>query len=179
MTYQEFKEQILSRLHDFYGADAEINVGKVQKANGVEYEGICVTEKENRVQTAPILSLEYLYNYFQKMDATIEDCVGRIVDSGKKKACTDAQIFTQFLDWEFVKDTVYPVLCSTKDNEEMLKDLVHIPVMDLSAYYEVRIITESGGYATCKVTYAILECYGISEETLQKGGTAGRSCLLL
>ena len=52
-------------------------------------------------------------------------------------------------DWETVKERIYPILLSTKENEEMLEELAAVPMLDLSVAYVIRIgVTDCASFTS-------------------------------
>lgn len=70
-------------------------------------------------------------------------------------------------DWERVKESIYPILLSTGENQEILERVVSTPMLDLSVMYIYR--GKIGRRcAAVKINLQMLETYGISREELHR-----------
>ena len=132
MSYEEFKRQILTELRKRYGEDAIITVEALPKKNSEHPEGICVRKKGSAGRAVPAIYLEGLYWDCQRgmeMETSMKAVYERIEDMGHLKKM--GELAERITDWEYVREHVYPVLLSTKENEKILKSLilkVKIPV---------------------------------------------------
>lgn len=95
------------------------------------------------------------------------------------------QFAERVLEWEKVKDNIYPILLSTKENQEMLENLVFTPMLDLSVVYIVRGKLQGERTGSVKISKGIFKHYGISigrlheqaMENLEKDGYRFRDML--
>ena len=170
MSYEEFKEALVAELEEFYGGDARIIVKDVLKNNDVHLEGISIihdpTEKIN-----PVIYLNDIYERYIADDLTMDAVVGRVVDLWEQHRHVDDldQVEDILTDWENAREHVFPMLIQTSANEDVLNTLVSKPFLDLSIVYAIHLNTQSiGGLATVKISPAILDRYGISEDELHE-----------
>lgn len=165
MTYEEYKDGLLKGLQDFYGKDMEVDICRVRHNNKQYYDGVRIMPKEagHCVTVVPIISIEGFYESCINGSMKMEDCIEEIRGELEKHEATDEvlQFAGSLLDWESVKGHIYPILISTKENEEMLEELVSVPMLDLSVAYVIRMGEAEGLNGCIKVKRRMLEQYGI------------------
>lgn len=170
MEFEEFKKQIIEGLRDIYGDDTEIETGVAFRNNGSKYNGISIRVKNAEYRTVPVIDLDRLHRLFENGMMKIEDCVWDIFhDSTNLSGREGVEEFAENIsDWECVKDDIYPILLSTKENQELLKNLVTTPMLDLSVVYAIRGEHSEEGIMSVKITTKLLEYYGMNVEQLHK-----------
>lgn len=170
MTYEEFKEELLKRLQDFYGKDMEVDIYRMNRNNRQSYDGVKIMPKEteHRVTVAPVISIEGFFESYDSGSMKMEECVEEICREREKHETTEAflRLADRLSDWETVKGYIYPILLSTKENEEMLEELVSVPMLDLSVAYVIRLGAGEGQKGCIKVKKRMLEQYGIEAAQL-------------
>ena len=168
MEFEEFKGKITEGLQKIYGDNAELDTGVIIKNNGSKYNGIRIELKDLECRTDPIIELDSIYAAFENGKRSLEDCVRDIYR--KRAAFRNPEEIEQFaeraMEWELVRNKIYPVLLSTEDNQEILKDLVSTSMLDLSVIYIVRGQLSARCATSIKITHGLLKYYGISTEKL-------------
>ena len=170
MEFEEFKKQIIEGLRDIYGDDTEIETGVAFRNNGSKYNGISIRVKNAEYRTVPVIDLDRLHRLFENGMMKVEDCVWDIFhDSTNLSGREGVEEFAENIsDWECVKDDIYPILLSTEENQELLKNLVTTPMLDLSVAYAIRWEHSEEGTMSVKITTKLLEYYGMSVEQLHR-----------
>lgn len=174
MNYNEYKNEVLIRLKDYYGEDADIEVSEVQKNNGKKKDGLHIRfSAEERI--TPVIYLDEMYSEYMEGKLDIEDSVGTIVDTRKKYEFDESiysskQLMQNILDWENVKKKVYPILLSAEMNKVMKKTYVSKDYLDLSIFYIIKVdnLCNGEGMASIKITYDLLKRYGVALEILHE-----------
>lgn len=165
MKYEEFKTNLIEELKDFYGADATVELTTATKNNGIKLDGIIIRLGEANV--SPIIYLQQYYEEFMENEnIRIDEIVGRIVELRERHELQDADgVIGKITDWAYVREHIYPMIVSAEDNEEMLRELVSKPFLDLAVIMYIRLddILQIGGEATVKVTKEILSSLKVSE----------------
>ena len=167
MSYEEFKTCLLEELNSLYGEAAVIIIENTYRNNSQHLEGICIKQKGMDSHVGFIVYLDGLYSLYQG-GMTLEECVKTIYEEERGFEYTgEMKVLTgSFSDWSFVKRHVYPVLLSTKENQEMLKNLVSTPMLDLSIVYMIQIYLQGGVVFRKYIDYGQLSAYRISREGL-------------
>lgn len=169
MSYEEFKENLLTELRSFYGNSAVITVEKIWKNNSSHLEGIQIRRTDRISNAAPVICLDSLYREYQR-GIELEEYVKIISDKVENfKYPKVVEEFTKKLkDWKFAQKHVYPVLLSVKENEELLENLVFTPILDLAVTYVFRIKCDEGMNTCMRLDYKQMENYGIDKEELHR-----------
>lgn len=165
MDYQKFISCLLAELQDLYGKDAQITTRKMLKNNRQYYIGLQILRKAGR-DTIPVINLDEIYGEYSRGDMDFEDCIKKISRLREEYVCPEdiMQFADSLLYWEKVRKKVYPILLSTKENQQLLEELVSVPLLDLSVAYIIR--GEEG--KSVKINKAILKSYGIDSQELHR-----------
>lgn len=166
MKYEEFKAEILAGLRKICGDHAVIRIERILKNNGKHYDGIQIGQRSNLCAT---VSLEWFYEVYCDGAMSIEGCIlsiYKISEEGRNKRDV-LELVSKAMDWEQIKGKIYPILLSTKLNQEMLEKVVSKPMMDLSVAYIAREAMD-GQYVSIKINRAMLQSYSISAEELHE-----------
>lgn len=168
MDYKEFREILLEELRRFYGDSAEVETTNVPKNNGGHYDGIQVKVKGDSSRVAPVLSIEGFYNRFTKNGMDMEDCVQAVSRIFTNNSVPEGveQVADKIKSWDYVKENVFPILLSTKDNRELLQKLASTQMLDLSVAYIIRVQMADDCMCNTKVNKNMLEGYGITTEQI-------------
>lgn len=170
MDYNGFKEEVLKRLKEQHGdVMEEIEVTRVKKNNGVEYEGVIFRPNEaGGTVIAPVLHLDTAYEAYIEGDADEATCAEVLWEEYEQnKASRGLQQFAgDICRWDFAKRNVYPFLLSAEGNRELLSGLVSVPVLDLAVIFIIHGIVSGAGWVSVKLTDAMLEGYGVTRQEL-------------
>lgn len=168
MVYEKFKMVIKEELQKFYQESAKVEICEIQKNNGRSYDGIRITMGTDSHKPIPIIDLSDLYADYTKGKKDVGVCVKEIVEERERYNCPEGleEFARKIVDWEFVKENVYPILISTKENEQILKHLVSMRFLDLSICYIIRNNLEEECGSSAKITTTMLECYGVNKDQL-------------
>lgn len=171
LSYEDFKTSLLKGLQDFYGKDAEIGLEKLQRNNGKTEDGLWIRSNgpEAGDSAVPLFSLQKLYEDYKEKNLCIEDCI-KFVYRKEKDTGTAAivKLADRIREWPFVRDRVYPILLSTKENEKLLEDLISTPLLDLSIAYIIRMGNTKTAFYSVKVSRSLFDQYGVSQEELHR-----------
>lgn len=169
MEYKTFKEAVLTGLKETSGGDTEIRTEKILKNNGKHYDGVRIIKDGAEVFPCPVLPLQWFYGAYCDGDMSIAGCTRMIQEISEEYRNMGgiAEMVQRITDWEQVKESIYPILLSTEENQEMLEKLVSTPMLDLSVVYIYRGEIGRRG-AAVKINPQMLEAYGISREELHR-----------
>lgn len=99
-------------------------------------------------------------------DSVIEDIVDVAELHNVPLSSSIVDIVADLSRWEFCKGRVFPVLISTKRNQEMLISLISKELLDLSIIYVVRLDSVDESIGTVKVSCDLMKTWGVSLEEL-------------
>lgn len=171
LTYKKFKDEIISRLKDYYGDSAEIDVIKILKNNSKKMEAVNIAFEGIVNQTIPLIYLENYYDSYKLGELTIEQSVDKIVTirgNVTEEDPVSADMNQLMSSWDRIKEIVFPQVINTEDNQELLKDLVSYEFLDLSVIFVVYSSIYDDGLGCIKITKELFNHYGITIDELKE-----------
>ena len=169
MEYEKFKENLCEGIKNFYGDEVEIVFEQVLKNNGQYYDGIRIAYKDSG-KIVPVIYIDEIYDKFLNGELSMKKCVLKVCKLREDSECTEELLAfaEQLVQWDAIKDKVYPVLISLEQNRELLQSLVYTQMLDLAVTYVVRVKLPDIGLGTVKICKTLLKEYGIDEGQLHE-----------
>lgn len=170
MKYQEFVDYILQELRNFYGDDAVVSVSTIVCNNNENRDALHIRFTADNGVICPSIYLDALYEDYTGGQQNLDYYVDAVIQMRKDYEPDNIikESVKKLLDWNSMKDVVYPVLVSQEENEKFLTHYVHTLFLDLAVIYEVRVSDDENGVASSKVTHSMLNAYGISKEVMHQ-----------
>lgn len=126
MDYEEFVKQLIEELELNMEEDVEIQRRKVTKNNGVEKDGITIKYPNSSV--APTV---YAEDFYEKLDRfTVEEIARDLADNLERNRSSMPEV--PELTKEQAMKNLYCTVVNTAENKEMLKNVPHEILEDLS-----------------------------------------------
>lgn len=168
MKYKEFVDYILRELRDFYGKDAEVSVNTVVCNNNGYRDALHIRYVGDTGVICPSIYLDTLYESCIEEEHKLDYYVDTVIQMRKDYEPDNIikESVRKLLDWNSIKEVVYPILVSQEENDQFLANYVHTPFLDLAVVYEVRVSEDENGIASSMVSYSMLNVYGISRAEL-------------
>lgn len=169
VKYEEFKKEVLAELVEICGSNAKIRIERILKNNGNHYDGIQIGMDGISGGACPVVPLEWFYEVYCDGSMSVEGCIRTIYklwETGRDEKEV-LELAGKVMDWEQVKRSIYPILLSTKENQEMLSEMVSSQMLDLSVGYIVRAKIDCW-CVSIKINYKMLGSYGVSAEQLHR-----------
>lgn len=169
LRYEEFKKEVLEGLMEMCGSNAQIRIERILKNNGKHYDGIQIRVNGINGCVCPIVPLEWFYEVYCDGGMNVAGCVHtihKISEAGRNEKEV-LELVGRVMNWEQVKRNIYPILLSTKENQEMFREIVSNSMLDLSVGYIVRAEMDSR-CVSIKINYRMLESYGVSVGQLHR-----------
>lgn len=166
MDFNEFQNQILQEAKDrMWGVQVEIR--PVEKLQGESYTGLSIQPNDSPM--AATLNLDTVYSQmvdqgksFQEVaDDLISHAADIIVDMPK----IDVNDITNY---DQMKNTLVVQVIPTDRNAEMLADIPHKNIEDMSLVYRMQIDQNENGTSSVLITNAMLENYGVTVDQLHQ-----------
>ncbi|MGE9908232.1 DUF5688 family protein [Lachnospiraceae bacterium SGI.231] len=166
MDFNEFQNQILQEAKDrMWGVQVEIR--PVEKLQGESYTGLSILPNDSPM--AATLNLDAVYNQmvdqgksFQEVaDDLISHAADIIVDMPK----IDVNDITNY---DQMKNTLVVQVIPTDRNADMLEDIPHKNIEDMSLVYRMQIDQNENGTSSVLITNAMLKNYGVTVEQLHQ-----------
>ena len=159
MTFTEFKNEIMEKLTDYYGDDAEISIKEVFKTNDICHTAVAVKLCDESSIVAPMVYIDQMYENMENGLIDMDDVIENIISTVENVKPVYSLELDKLADWEYVKDFVYPVVVNANKNTKYL---------DLYVFYSVRVMDDSNGIGSFKITKELYEKYDITQEELHK-----------
>ena len=166
MDFKEFQNQILQEAKDrMWGVQVEIR--PVEKLQGESYTGLSIQPSDSPM--AATLNLDAVYNQmvdqgksFQEVaDDLITHAADIIVDMPK----IDVNDLTNY---DQMKNTLVVQVIPTDRNADMLADIPHKDIEDMSLVYRMQIDQNETDTSSVLITNEMLENYGITVDQLHQ-----------
>lgn len=175
INFKSFTQIMLSYLKERLGDNYTVFAHNVKKNNGIELTGIVISR--TGCNTSPTFYIDGIYH----KDITEEEVkkeAERIYDQFQKNEVKEDLDFSDFLDYQKVKEKVVVKLINAEKNKELLKEIPHKLFYDLAlvVYYPVQEIPFEGK-AAILVYHTHRQQWGVEEEELL--GAAIRNTLRL
>lgn len=168
MNLEQFTEIIINKLQEHFGDCVNVYSEDVLKYGGVSYKGLSIQDGEQKPK--PIFNMNEYFARFKQGRFSTDECVSDILEildqhQQMNKIEVVAENLTQ---WEKVKEDIYPVLISVKENEELLQSLVNSEMLDLAVIYVIRTPIGGNDTATVKINHSLFKHYRISKDELHE-----------
>ncbi len=177
MNYDEFKNEILSKIKDFLPekyADAEVSIQQVVKNNDQKLDGLTIRLDDSNV--APNI---YLNKYFEQYEdgKSMDEILADIANI--RTSHEDFNVFdvNELTDFDSVKGRITCRLVNAEQNAEYLSDKPYTRIADLAVTYHVAIGKEDGALMSSPVTNRLMEAYGVDVEQLHQVALENMSVL--
>lgn len=169
-TVKIFAEDVAERIHSYLPgeyASVQCEVKEFLKNNGIRMTGI-----EFQREGSSISQIIYLEPFFEdiRQGKETETVLKDIANSYIQNVNTGrmAEMNTQqLMDFESVRQSIEPVLVHTAENRELLGQMPHRKIADLSLYY--RIVFQDQGndmQASMSITNGHMKQWGVTEQEL-------------
>lgn len=163
MTFDTFKETIVSALSNYYGSDYTLSIQKIPKNNQIILDGLTIQKKGQNI--SPTI---YLNPYFSKFQDGMP--MFHILEEIKNTYAMhhpDENIDIRFFtDYENAKDRICMKLIHYEKNRELLKEVPHIRFLDLAVVFYYLIHLTPGEQATILIYNRHLPYWNVSTDTL-------------
>lgn len=165
MELQKFTEKMVKALTEYYGAEAEIKIHKVNKNNGIRLQGICVLKKGKNI--APTVYLEsFLERYLN--GEIFGELVKEMITFIEKNQLMQDFDMNFFVNYENVKKKLVLRLIHKEKNRDLLSLVPYMEFQDLAIVCHCILMTEEIGTGTILIYKEHLKMWQIEEETLFK-----------
>lgn len=148
MVYTSFLNTVKQQVEKALGESFSIQIRQVSKNNGLILDGLCISPPDRRV--APTIYLNPYYSLYEKgmtLDEITQDILSIYADNSNLP-----QIDTlSMTDFSSLKSKVIYKLVQTASNQELLKDIPHIPYLDLSIVFYLFLEETSSGQMTAMI----------------------------
>lgn len=169
MYYTTFVKKMREQVQEQLGEKYQVEIVTNSKLNGAEKTGLTIRRMQEPQQVVPVLYLEECYEQYLK-DQNFTECVEVICTVYENQKGNEETIMTALKNmenvrsWEQIKDRIFPMIVSERENENLKEQYVYKNYLDFLVLYIVRISEVEIG--NIKITNKMLEMWGISAEEL-------------
>ena len=161
-NFENFTKAVEKKVKDrLEGCD--IGIEMVLKNNGVMKTAIIIRKPDDNAE--PCIYLEEYYKQFLKEGVSIDSIVDHIVKIYDENKLGERLDVETLLQYPMVHTKIRGRLISTQRNTDMLQDVPHRGILDLSLVYTIEVNTKCG-VGSILINHSHLEIWGISEQEL-------------
>ncbi len=163
MNFENFIEEIKKMVKDYLGDNVRVEDKTVLKNNGIRFTGIVILkEKQNCVPNI------YLNGYYEqyKSGRCLCDIVCEIVRYYEEHKIENHVNMDCFSDFEYVKETLCFKLINCEKNKDLLKQIPHIPYLDLAIVFYCIVNNECIGNGNILVRNEHLKKWNVSTKEI-------------
>ena len=142
MNYEQFVSAMLAGIKEYATQEECVEKQEIIKNNGVVSVGIVIRTMGQKA--APLI---YLEEYYQKYraGAPLETLVLHFLDRSRNAPAPPVWDYEKILDFEKIKSQIVYKLVNTKQNEQMLKKVPNLPILDFSIVFYLLISENEDG----------------------------------
>ena len=167
MKYELFKQIVTERIMDFMPpifSNFSPEVESVQKVN-VKKDALILKPAESGTSMAlPIVYLDDMYEIFS-IDEDMDEMLSFVADIFVSYTGSISQEELN-VDFASKKDSVIVSLINTESNEELLSDIPHIEILNMSLIFRMIMRWIGDGFDSVIVNNSILEDMGLTKQEL-------------
>ena len=175
MEYKKFVCMVEEKLNLKLEGGMKASKYSVVKNNGMEKTGMILESDEYNI--APTIYLEEFFEQYQK-GMSIDRIVNEILEFYEKVKVEEDYDVSQLSLYENVKKKVEFKLENTEKNQQMLKEVPHIPLLDLSIVFYILVDVDEKGSATIQIRNEHIENWNVNVEQLYKDAKLNVKCLI-
>ena len=170
LTYAQFKIEAAAMIKSYLPEeyqDYKVEIKPIIKS-AIKYDALFVKPVNETITVTPTLNLSDAYDEYRNgksFEAIMEDLAYIRTTSSMSNPDFSKE---DIVNYNWVKDKIYPRLINTGMSEEYLSDKPHKDIEDLSVVYTIRISSDERGVAFAAITNDLLELYGVDKETVHK-----------
>lgn len=166
MDYNTFVEKMREQVQEHLGKDYEVQITTNPKLNGTEKTGLSISRTQEPQQVVPVIYLEECFDrYLQegKFAEYVEEIcvVYKHQKENEEKIMAELESIENMNSWEKIKNKIYPVIVSAKENENLKGKYFYQEYLDFFVLYVIRV-TEVG-IGSIKITKQMVKSWKVSE----------------
>lgn len=163
MDYQRFLCVVEKKMNQRLKGGITASIHIAVKNNGKIKKGIMV--ENPKVNISPTIYLEEFYERFQKGES-LESIICDLIDFYEAVKYEESWDTSKVECYEAVQDKIVFKIIHTEENRNLLKEIPHIDILDLSVVFYVLLEVKKDGTATMMIRNEHLEIWGMKEEEL-------------
>ena len=174
MNFEEFTNRVKQATQDYLGAEAQLEIEKITKNNGLVLTALIL--RENHGQVTPTIYLEQYYEVYSrgKSFGEVMEMIFSVYDQyGGVQFDLDF-----FSDYQRIKERLLFKLVHCEKNKEMLQNVPYIPWEDLAIVFFLLFDHDVLGRGTIMIKTEHMEKWNIGVEDMYRDALANMPRLL-
>lgn len=163
MKYAEFLETIKSQLTEMMDPEFTISLKKIQKNNGVCYDGLIIINPLFNISPTIYVN-PYYHRYLDGV--SIKDICEDILLTYSQHAPTEDFNVDLFTNFDLCKSHIVPKLINYEKNVDLLKNCPHVKFQDLAIVFQFLLSNAFDNTATILIHNEHIEMWNVSAEDL-------------
>ena len=163
MEMTEFQNKIERALKEYGGKDSTVRLSAVRKNNGIQLTGVSLFKDGSNITPTVYLD-DYLERYEEgeSFGSIVGEIIALLEKSGKEQSF-DLNAFT---DWTRARKRVAYKLVNAEMNREQLKEIPHLPFLDMAIVFYYLLGEEEMGNATILICNSHIRQWNVTAEEL-------------
>lgn len=169
MTFENFSEEIRSRVEAQLKKEFEVSIFHMLKNNSIVQPQLVVLKSGNQI--GPAICLQDQYAVYMEypdndwLDQIVENIIGLYKEQATETG-ESAELAMKLLDYSFVREKILYKLVNTEDNQELLSQIPHIPYLDLSIVFYISGAKTEFGLLTVLINNEHMERWNVTADVL-------------
>ena len=165
MKYETFLNEVKEQMQHELGEGYSLTLRRVPKNNGLILDGLCITKGSENV--APAIYLNPCYIQYRDGRA-IGDIVKELMALYQANRTPPDMDYSRLSHYDEMKSQVACKLIHAASNQALLKDIPHVPWMDLAIVFYLCIHEDETGLMTAMINRQHMDIWDISLEELRR-----------
>ncbi len=147
MTLEQFMEKVACAVEKYYGEKYQVRTLEVKKNNGLLLHGLSIFLRDNPNGITPTIYLDDYYERYMS-GKSMAETVQEVIRTYEAHTVNEDISMEFFLDYEKVRDRIVYKLINYRMNEGLLKEIPHIPFLDMAIVFYYYMENEVFGTAS-------------------------------
>ena len=163
MVYDTFLNKVKSGMEQALGQEYELTLRKIPKNNGLILDGLCISKGRDSV--APTIYLNGCYRQYLE-GTSLTEITSHLLELYRSNEIPPLIHPNVLSDYKAMESRIACRLVNTASNEAMLREMPHIPWLDLSIVFYLFLQEDDTGVMTAAIHHSHLKTWGIRPEEL-------------
>lgn len=165
MTFEQFIEKVTCALEKYYGENYRIRTLEVKKNNGLRLHGLSIILQDHPNRITPTIYLDEFYKRYMS-GLSLSETMQEIIRTYEAHTVKEDISMEFFMDYGKVRDRIVYKLINYQMNEELLKEVPHIPFLDMAVVFYYYMENEVFGAASILIYDVHMKKWAVSLKRL-------------
>lgn len=175
LKFEDFKNEVKNQIGNYLTEDyedAKMTFSEVKKSGGANYDALMIRKAgEEKYSVIPALNLNEAFKKYEAGDEMDEVC-RELADIRMHAPIPEGLSEGMLLDFEKVKDRIYPRLVNAETSKDYLIGRPHKDVEDLSVIYAIRINENNEGFSEAVIDDELTHMWGVDQDQIHEAAMA-------